>query len=65
MVAIIITLCVLLIASVVVLKWQAEKISRMEHLMERKQHLVKAQQRRIYELTGIVQRAQRIIDEGK
>lgn len=63
MVAIIITLAALLCAAIAIIRIESEKISRMEHLLERKDEAVKAQQKRVYELTGMLQRAQRIIDE--
>lgn len=65
MVAILITLAACLCAAIVIIRLMGEKIARMEHLMERRGEELKAQQKRIYELTGMLQRAQRIIDEEK
>lgn len=63
MVAIVITLAALLCAAIVIIRLMGEKIARMEHLAERREEAMKAQQKRVYELTGMLQRAQRIIDE--
>lgn len=63
MVAILITLAACLCAAIVIIRLMGEKIARMEHLMERRGEELKAQQKRIYELTGMLQRAQRIINE--
>lgn len=63
MVAILITLAACLCAAIVIIRLMGEKIARMEHLMERRGEELKAQQKHIYELTGMLQRAQRIINE--